>query len=230
MLYGFALPGRLLAVGLFLLALAIDRPAAARDCTCDDLEARRALVDKEEAIYRDLHSEGDRWDSVAELNSEVGRRMGWTSTHSIGKGGGTATTQERKTAREQCLADGYCDWICDVSINGVHEQFHDWFDVQFDLSHLISRTILDHAQSYLQTSGQVPFHFGPTRWRYAADKILSEIAAHVVEKRFLEETIEQERAAGKCKAVDASPLKDELNQRFMAGRARLELFLKGLYP
>jgi len=168
--------------------LVFDSGRFAKPCTCDDLRKRLTEVKKEGEIHKDLYKEGARFDSFADLNAEVGVRMGWTNVYSIGKGGAGATETEKQDATEKCLSKGTCDWICKVSINGVHEKYHDWWDVKgVSTPHVISRAIGDTTESGERLRGKM----GPTQWRKTRDKIRSEIGAHDVEAQFLRDTIQR---------------------------------------
>jgi hypothetical protein len=214
--------------------------ATKHPCSCNELTKYWARVNKEGQVYRDLFAEHRHFDSFSELNAEFGVRMGWINIRSIGKGGAEATDDQKKAARSQCEADGHCDWICDVSINGVHEKYHDWFDAQASEFHLLGREILDRTETALRTAAQIPFN-SHTRWRKTDDKIKSEIGAHDAESRFLQDTIVKAIADGKCEGPQSTNLLDpsallgtpsaaERDKRFDDTRSRLKSFLDNPNP
>jgi hypothetical protein len=227
---------RLLALAAFTLStgvasaqpLLFDSAKAAKPCTCDDLKARLAETKKEGEIYKDLYKEGTRFDSFADLNAEVGERMGWINIYSVGKGGSEATEADRQSATQKCLATGTCDWICIVAINNVHEKYHDWWDVKgVSTPHVVSRAIGDTTQSWKRG---VQGKLGPTQWRKTRDKMRSEIGAHDLEAQFLRDTIQDAMRDNKCKGIDASPLQKELEDRFERARDRTEDYVRSIQP
>jgi len=223
----FALAAFMLSTAVWSDILVFDSGRFAKPCTCDDLKKRLTEVKKEGEIHKDLYKEGARFDSFADLNAEVGVRMGWTNVYSIGKGGAGATETEKQDATEKCLSKGTCDWICKVSINGVHEKYHDWWDVKgVSTPHVISRAIGDTTESGERLRGKM----GPTQWRKTRDKIRSEIGAHDVEAQFLRDTIQDAQRDNKCKGIDASPLQKELEDRFERARIHAEDYVRSIEP
>ena len=213
----------------------IPRPVKTTPCTCEDLQRRLDEVIEQEQVYEDLAKERKRFDNYDQLRDEIGRRLGQNLVV-IGKGGGAATGQEIENAKSECRAKGYCTWICDVSLMGVHEKFHDWYDLKgTPWWHLVSRTIGDFAETYTQWSGGNPMLFlpprresrpPPNRPNLIRDKIYSEIGAHTLEKNFLRDVIEEAHRNNECKGIQASPSKEELDARFDAAKARIEDFLR----
>lgn len=211
----------------------IPRPVKSTPCTCEDLQRRLDEVIEQGNVYEDLAKERKRFDNYDQLRAEIGRRLG-KNLVVIGKGGGAATGQEIENAKSECKAKGYCTWICDVSVMGVHEKFHDWYDQKgMPWWHLASRTIGDFAETYdlwFPPGTYLPprreSRPAPNRPNLMRDKIYGEIGAHALEKEFLRDTLDEARRNDECKGIQASPSQEELDARFDAAKARIEDFLK----
>ena len=130
----------------------------------------------------------------------------------------------KKTARNQCLADGHCHFICAISIDHVHEKYHDWLDKQWGFARSFMRTLIDASRSthvYRQ-----PGNMSVKRTIHVSDKILSEIGAHEVEAEFLRNTIDKARSDGKCDGIQGTPSDEEVQKLIDGARSRINKFLK----
>lgn len=161
------------------------------------------------------------WSTKADLNGFIKSCMGWTTMYNIGSSGETGAgqvqqnapaeeaPQEKKlTDREKCDRT-YCEWICRVSVYGVHEPFHDWFreNQKMNAGLLVAAWVVG-------TQGPVAL----------SDLIVNEIAAHKSEVQFLEDTLEEYERRGKCDRIDKTISKEEFDFRTQQALARAKRF------
>lgn len=172
-------------------------PAAARaagNCTCDELRNYLQTVEKKRECYKQLYTAGQTqpYSNVGQQRTFMESCMGWVAGSAQPEGkASSATAEEKKSAREKCLQN-HCTWICDESIDNVHEKYHDWFDSE----------VRAHVLVVLWRATQ-----GTADSQMLQENSLSEIGAHDAEAWFLRDKIREAERNGECanvrKSVDA---------------------------
>ena len=168
-------------------------------CTCDDLRRRLDEAERMRDAYARAYR-GERLRFNSSLTKFIEREMGWAedSAKPQGKPNDASTSeQERKQARANCK---YCAWICDVSIQRVHEGYHTWFKNQYE-GFLFTGTILGDLLYISQAN-------------YVKNKELSEIGAHQAESTFLRETLAEMERRGLCGGLLGTPTMTERELRW----------------
>jgi len=182
----------------------------AKPCSCQEITDYEKVVQRKANAYQRIKVSKKRFSTYGDYRAEFDRQMGWTHSWSEGKGGG-ATASERETALQACRRE-HCDWICDVSIYGVHEAYHDWFDSKYKPESLVVNWVLD--KTFGGYEQQLDHH------------ITSELGAHDAELEFLHENMRQMQDRGTCEGLRGTPSDRELQDRFRLSRGRVSNFIR----
>jgi hypothetical protein len=182
-----------------------------KPCSCQEIVDYAKVVQKKFDAFKRITRSKKRFKSYGDFRVEFQKQMGWTQSWSEGKGGLSATDDEKLTALQQCRKE-HCDWICDVSIYGVHEKYHPWFDHNY----MVESFFIDWALD--KVSGG---------YEHAMDRyIASELGAHDVELQFLQENIRQMQNKEKCEGLSGTPSESELENRFRVSRTRMTNYVR----
>lgn len=183
-----------------------------RPCGCKEIEEYAKVVQKKFDAFKRITRKKMRFKTYPDFRAQFEIEMGWNQSWSEGKGGLAATDEEKKTALEKCRQE-HCDWICDVSIWGVHEKYHPWFDHNQMPESVVIEWALD------KTAGG--HEHGMARY------IQSELGAHDLEIRFLNENLSKMREKDNvCEGLSGTPSDDDLEKLFKVSRFRMTNFIR----
>jgi hypothetical protein len=138
-----------------------------------------------------------RWKK--DLDARIGQEMGWAegSVKAEAKpADDTTTPEQRKEARENCP---WCTWICDVSMQQVHEGYHTWFR-QYE-GPFFNLKLIGQQMTFRQTI-------------FVKFTELTEMGAHQAEATFLRDKIAEMEQKGECKGATGTPTEDEMKSRW----------------
>jgi len=168
-------------------------------CTCDDLRARLDEAERMRDAYARAYR-GNRLRFNSDLTAYIEKEMGWNEGSAKPQAkpeDATTSQEERKQARANCK---YCAWICDVSMQKVHEGYHTWFKNQYE-DFVYTGTILGDLLYITQKN-------------FVRTKELSEVGAHQAEATFLRETLSEMERRGLCEGLQGTPSLAEKEDRW----------------
>jgi hypothetical protein len=172
------------------------------------------MVEKKLECYKKAYEEhitmDSPWKEKHSMNTGfIKTCMGWTNMYNIGSAG-DSTPEKQQTDREKCDAE-HCEWICRVSVYGVHEPMHDWYDQVVKVSeHLLLLNATIGRQGVL----------------IMRNFIVKEIASHDAEVRFLKDTIAEAEKDGKCDHIRRTVDKKEMDLRWELGLRRAQKYVE----
>ena len=202
------------------LALLVATPALAQNpggnCSCDELRDYLKTVEQKEDCYKKAFVAGRKtpFKSQAAVRSFMETCMGWDVGSAVSEGKPeTATEEEKKQADDACKA-AHCEWICRVSVRGVHEQYHVWYD--------------KNERMWAVT---LVFRYGV--WGKGTEamqqeNIVGEIGAHDAEAQFLRDRIAEAEKKGDCSNVRQTIDPAERDKRIREAHERVKKYLDSL--
>jgi hypothetical protein len=180
-------------------------------CTCQEIRDYAKTVENKLNAYKRITRKKMHFKTYGDYRAQFEIEMGWTQSWSEGKGGLAATDSEKETALQACRKE-HCDWICDVSIWGVHEKYHPWFDHSQMPESVVIEGILDAVSG--------------GRERAMDHYIAGELGAHDLELRFLQDNLRQAQDRDKCEGLQGTPSDSELEARFRVSRTRMTNYIR----
>jgi hypothetical protein len=172
-------------------------------------------VEKKEDCYKKIYVAGRTRPATSgkETNAAVEACMGWAAGSAVSEGKpSTADAQAQQQAEDACKA-AHCDWICNVSIRGVHEKYHEWFDAN---ERMFAVTLLLRAA------------VGSGKGAMQQENDLGEIGAHDAEAQLLRDRIAEAEKKGECSDVHGSVDSAERDRRIKEASDRVKKYLDSL--
>jgi hypothetical protein len=188
---------------------------AVKACTCDELRSYLKTVEKKEDCYKKIYEAGRTKPLTTgkETNAAVETCMGWTPGSAVSEGKpSTADPQAQQQAEDECKA-AHCDWICNVSINEVHEKYHEWYDANERMYAvtLLLRAVVGSGKGAMQQEND-----------------LGEIGAHDAEAQLLRDRIQDAEKNGQCSNVQGTVYPAERERRIKEAADRVKKYLDSL--
>jgi hypothetical protein len=201
-------------VALTFLAAADPAPIAAGECSCEEIREYLKTVEKKLDCYKKASAKAKdailftQKDTIPFMES----CMGWTSGSAVSEGKPeSAPLEERNAAQGKCKQN-HCDWICEASIERVHEKAHSYFDRNHRMHVLV---LLGHGLLLAPTAME-------------RENIDGEIFAHQAEATFLYAQLGELERNGKCANPVKSGDQGEKDRRNKEAEEWLEKYLESL--
>lgn len=186
-------------------------------CTCKELQHYLDTdVDRKEKCYRQAYDVGRArpFGDKSAVDSFVESCMGWVQGSAVSMGKANDSTSSQQLSAYQECRRRRCQWICDYSVNCVHEKYHNWFEKNAKTAALTLIGQMMDAESVV----------GPL----AQDLILNEIGAHDAEEQFLRDRIEEAKRNGNCEGVSGSIGQTERDRRYRESSQRARKYVDSL--